>query len=159
VLPIYVVLSVPPSLAGVVVVLAVIRAKKEDLPDIVRALMRIGPRDDKRDDDGVNLRPHCQSPRRVPARVSPLPTALGCQRCSLFPPGHCWQAVATFGTRDVLEADSADGLHIMIYSWTISKVRFLDSTRNADLQELAHSNHEYIRMRVEQRKALRAGRR
>jgi hypothetical protein len=49
VLPIYVVLAVPPSLVGVATVLAVIRANKEDLPAIVRALMRIGPRDD---DDG-----------------------------------------------------------------------------------------------------------
>jgi hypothetical protein len=46
VLPVYVVFAVPPSLAGVAVVLAVIRAKKDDLPDIVRALMRVGPRDD-----------------------------------------------------------------------------------------------------------------
>lgn len=50
-MPVYVVLAVPPSLAGVAVVLAVIRAKKDDLPDIVRALMRVEPRDDKRDDD------------------------------------------------------------------------------------------------------------
>jgi hypothetical protein len=46
--PVYVVLAVPPSLAGVAVVVAVIRAKKEDLPAIVRALMRMGPRDDER---------------------------------------------------------------------------------------------------------------
>ena len=44
--PIYALLVVPPSLAGVAVILAVIRAKKDDLPDIVRALMRIGPRDE-----------------------------------------------------------------------------------------------------------------
>jgi len=44
--PLYVVLAVPPSLVGVAAVLAVIRAKKEDLPAIVRALMRMGPRDD-----------------------------------------------------------------------------------------------------------------
>lgn len=50
-LPVYVVFAVPPSLAGVAVVLAVIRAKKDDLPDIVRALMRVGPHDDKRDND------------------------------------------------------------------------------------------------------------
>jgi hypothetical protein len=41
VLPVYVVLAFPPSLVGVAVVLAVIRAKKDDLPEIVRALMRI----------------------------------------------------------------------------------------------------------------------
>jgi hypothetical protein len=46
VVPVYVILSVPPSLAGVAVVVAVVRAKKDDLPDIVRALMRLGPRDD-----------------------------------------------------------------------------------------------------------------
>lgn len=46
VVPIYAFLVVAPCLVGVAVVLAVIRAKKEDLPDIVRALMRMGPRDD-----------------------------------------------------------------------------------------------------------------
>jgi len=51
VLPVYVVVAVPPSLVGVAAVLAVIRAKKDDLPDIVRALMRVGPHDDKRDED------------------------------------------------------------------------------------------------------------
>lgn len=44
--PIYVLFAVPPSLVGVAAVLAVIRANKDDLPDIVRALMRVGPRDD-----------------------------------------------------------------------------------------------------------------
>ena len=47
-LPVYVVLAVPPSLVGLAAVLAVIRAKKDDLPEIVRALMRMGPRDDER---------------------------------------------------------------------------------------------------------------
>jgi hypothetical protein len=51
VVPIYALFVVPPSLVGVAAVLAVIRAKKDDLPDIVRALMRVGPHDDKRDDD------------------------------------------------------------------------------------------------------------
>jgi hypothetical protein len=46
VLPVYVAVAVPPSLAGAAVLVAVIRAKKDDLPDIVRALMRIGPRGD-----------------------------------------------------------------------------------------------------------------
>ena len=36
-LPVYVVLAIPPSLVGVAAVLAVIRAKKDDLPEIVRA--------------------------------------------------------------------------------------------------------------------------
>lgn len=49
--PYYVVIAVPPSLVGLAAVLAVIRAKKDDLPDIVRALMRVGPHDGKRDDD------------------------------------------------------------------------------------------------------------
>ena len=46
--PIYALVVVAPSLVGVAVVLAVIRAKRDDLPDIVRALMRLGPRDDER---------------------------------------------------------------------------------------------------------------
>ena len=46
-MPVYVVLAVPPSLVGVAVVLAVIRANKDDLPEIVRALMRMGPRGDE----------------------------------------------------------------------------------------------------------------
>ena len=46
-LPVYVVLAVPPSLVGVAAVLAVIRANKDDLPEIVRALMRMGPRGDE----------------------------------------------------------------------------------------------------------------
>ena len=40
--PLYVVFAVPPSLVGLAVVLAVIRAKRDDLPAIVRALMRVG---------------------------------------------------------------------------------------------------------------------
>ena len=44
--PLYAVVAVPPSLVGIAVVVAVIRAKRDDLPDIVRALMRLGPRDD-----------------------------------------------------------------------------------------------------------------
>ena len=44
--PVYVVLVIPPSLVGLAAVLAVIRANKDDLPAIVRALMRMGPRDD-----------------------------------------------------------------------------------------------------------------
>jgi hypothetical protein len=39
------------ALPGVAAVIAVCRAKRDDLPDVVRALMRMGPRDDKRDDD------------------------------------------------------------------------------------------------------------
>jgi len=54
VVPIYALFVVPPSLVGLAAVLAVIRANKDDLPDIVRALMRVGPHDDKRDDDSGN---------------------------------------------------------------------------------------------------------
>jgi hypothetical protein len=46
VLPIYVVIAIPSSLFGSAAVLAVVRANKDDLPAIVRALMRMGPRDD-----------------------------------------------------------------------------------------------------------------
>jgi hypothetical protein len=46
VLPVYVVIAVPSSLVGLAIVLAVIRAKKEDLPAIVRALTRFGRGDD-----------------------------------------------------------------------------------------------------------------
>jgi hypothetical protein len=42
--------------------LAVIRANKEDLPDIVRALMRVGARDDKRDDDSGKGPPSLPKP-------------------------------------------------------------------------------------------------
>ena len=42
------ILLVPSGLIGLAVVLAVIRANKDDLPDIIRALMRMGPRDDSR---------------------------------------------------------------------------------------------------------------
>ena len=38
--------AVPPWLRGVAAVVAVIRANKNDLPAIVRALMRMGPRND-----------------------------------------------------------------------------------------------------------------
>jgi hypothetical protein len=42
-LPVCVALAVPPSLVGVAAVLAVIRANKDDLPEIVCALIRMGP--------------------------------------------------------------------------------------------------------------------
>ena len=50
---VYIVLTVPASLVGAAVVIATTRAKQEDLPDIVRSLMRLRPRDDRRDDDGT----------------------------------------------------------------------------------------------------------
>lgn len=56
--PVYVVVAVPPSLVGVAAVLAVIRAKKEDLPAIVRALMRVG----RGDDDGGGSPPALPKP-------------------------------------------------------------------------------------------------
>jgi hypothetical protein len=52
----------PLCVIALAVLVAVIRAKKEDLPDIVRALMRVGPRDDKRDDDSGNDRPSLPKP-------------------------------------------------------------------------------------------------
>lgn len=53
-MPVYVALwAVPPTLTGVAVVIATVRAKQNDLPDIVRSLMRIRPRDDRRGDDDV----------------------------------------------------------------------------------------------------------
>lgn len=48
--PVYVVIAVPPSLVSVAVLVAAIRAKKDDLPDIVRAIMRIWPKDNGEDD-------------------------------------------------------------------------------------------------------------
>ena len=48
-MPFYALLAAALCLVGLAVVLAVIRAKRDDLPEIVRALMRIGPRDDGRD--------------------------------------------------------------------------------------------------------------
>jgi hypothetical protein len=59
---IYILLTVPPSLVGLAAVLAVIRANKEDLPDIVRALMRVRARDDKRDDDSGKGPPSLPKP-------------------------------------------------------------------------------------------------
>lgn len=61
-MPVYVVIVVPPSLVSFAAVLAVIRAKKDDLPEIVRALMRVGPRDDKRDDDNAKGPPSLPKP-------------------------------------------------------------------------------------------------
>ena len=45
-LPVDVVIAVPPSFVGLAALVAVIRAKRDDLPEIVRALMRIRPKDD-----------------------------------------------------------------------------------------------------------------
>jgi len=46
--PVYVLIAVPPSLVSVAAVVAVIRANRDDLPAIVRALMRVGaPKGDK----------------------------------------------------------------------------------------------------------------
>lgn len=53
--PVYVVFAIPPSLVGLAAVLAVIRADTKDLPAIVRALMRMGHRDDDDRDDPPSL--------------------------------------------------------------------------------------------------------
>jgi hypothetical protein len=60
--PNYVLLAAAPCLVGLALVLAVIRANRDDLPDIVRSLMRIGPRDDDRDGDGVKTPPSLPKP-------------------------------------------------------------------------------------------------
>lgn len=44
-LPVDIVVAIPPSFVGLAALVAVIRAKKEDLPEIVRALMRIRAKD------------------------------------------------------------------------------------------------------------------
>lgn len=49
-MPSYVLAFVAPCLIGLAVVVAVFRANKDDLPAIVRALMRIEPRDCKPSD-------------------------------------------------------------------------------------------------------------
>jgi hypothetical protein len=64
VVPVDVVIAVPPALAGVTAIIAVCRAKREDLPAVVRALMRMEPRDDKRDDDGDD--DHRKGPPSLP---------------------------------------------------------------------------------------------
>jgi hypothetical protein len=61
-LVLYELLAAAPCLIGLAVVLAVIRAKKDDLPDIVRAVMRVGPHDDKRDDDSGKTPPSLPKP-------------------------------------------------------------------------------------------------
>ena len=45
-MPIYAFIAAAPCLIGLAVILAVIRANKDDLPAIVRALMRMGSGDD-----------------------------------------------------------------------------------------------------------------
>ena len=45
-MPVYVILAVPSSLFAVAAIVAVIRADRDDLPAVVRALTRMGPRDD-----------------------------------------------------------------------------------------------------------------
>lgn len=46
-MPSYVVVFVAPCLFALAVIVAVIRANKEDLPEIVRAIMRMGRKDDE----------------------------------------------------------------------------------------------------------------
>jgi hypothetical protein len=73
--PIYALIAVPPSLIGVAAVVAVVRASREDLPAIVRALMRIGP-PDYDNEKGASLLPkHTASEsltRRTPGRRTAL---------------------------------------------------------------------------------------
>ncbi len=44
--PSYIMFAIPATLPGLAAVIAVCRANREDLPAIVRALMRLGPSDD-----------------------------------------------------------------------------------------------------------------
>jgi hypothetical protein len=60
--PVYLVIAVQPSLRALAVVLAVIRADPKDLPAIVRALIKPGSRDDKRDGDDGNDPPSLPKP-------------------------------------------------------------------------------------------------
>ena len=53
---------VPWCLLALAVIVAVIRANRDDLPDIVRALMRVGPNDDKHDDDSGKSPPSLPKP-------------------------------------------------------------------------------------------------
>jgi len=53
-MPPYVLAFVAPCLIGVAVIVAVIRANKDDLPAIVGALMRVEPRAHRRDVDGLD---------------------------------------------------------------------------------------------------------
>ena len=56
--PVYVVIALPSSLVGLAYLLAVIRANKDDLPDIVRGIGGTGqPRDDDDDDDDSGKTP------------------------------------------------------------------------------------------------------
>lgn len=57
VVPFYTWFVIPPSLLGLAIILAVIRAKQDDLPDIVRALMRF-----RGDDDDENPPPALPPP-------------------------------------------------------------------------------------------------
>jgi len=54
-LVLYILLAAAPCLIGIAVVLAVIRAKKDDLPEIVRALMRMEARSDNGADGPPSL--------------------------------------------------------------------------------------------------------
>jgi hypothetical protein len=52
-----VILAVPPSLIGLAAVVAVIRAREEDLPEIVRAMFGKKPRDGRSNDDNSGVPP------------------------------------------------------------------------------------------------------
>jgi len=45
-MPSYTLVFAAPCLIGVAIIVIAFRAKKDDLPEIVRAIMRMGPKDD-----------------------------------------------------------------------------------------------------------------
>ena len=80
--PVYVLIAIPPSLVGVAAVVAVIRANRDDLPAIVRALMRVGsPKDDS--ENGAPPLPEHMAPPALSVSACygpPQPAPSGKQR-------------------------------------------------------------------------------
>ena len=66
----YIWFTVPPALVGLAVVLAVIRAKKDDLPAIVRALMRVEQPDDDSGKGASAVAAQAVRPSRLSGLVS-----------------------------------------------------------------------------------------
>jgi hypothetical protein len=61
-LPVYLAIIIPSALPGLAAVIAVCRAKQDDLPDIVRALMRIKPPTGERNRDRTRSQKHVPKP-------------------------------------------------------------------------------------------------
>jgi hypothetical protein len=64
VVPVYALIAITPSLVGLAAVVAVIRANRDDLPAIVRALMRVGPPGDN-NEKGASMLPKHTPPQVV----------------------------------------------------------------------------------------------